>query len=131
MPASPQDLSHLTAPGIRAFTRITQAWGLTVEEQMDLLGVESQAVYTSWQSAQDAPLSRDQMERLSHVLGIYASVHLLLPDAQADAWAKKPNEALPFEGRPALDLMRQGTRGLALVRAYLQAQVEGSGFSRS
>lgn len=121
-----KDLSHLSGPGIRAFFRIGQEWGLSVEEQMDLLGMDSRSTYFSWKRAQDAHLSRDQIERVSHILGIYKALRTLFPsDAQARAWVKRPNLAPLFEGRPALEVMRQGLRDLFAVRAYLDAQRGG------
>ena len=75
-----RNLSHLSGPGIRTFFRISQAWGLTVEEQMDLLGLASRSTLFSWKRAQDARLDRDQLERVSHVLGIYKSLRILFPE---------------------------------------------------
>jgi hypothetical protein len=121
-----RDLSHLSGPGIRTFFRIGQAWRLSVEEQMDLLGLQSRSTFFAWKRAQDARLDRDQLERVSHVLGIYKTLRILFPDeAQADAWVKKPNSGDLFEGRPALGRMRQGIRDLFAVRCYLEAQCEG------
>ena len=121
-----QDLSHWSGPGLRAFFGIAQAWGLNVEEQMDLLGLDSRSTYFSWKRAQEARLDRDQLERISHVLGIYNSLQILVPvEAQANAWVKKANAATLFEGRSALDRMRGGIRALFAVRCYLDAQRGG------
>ncbi len=124
--ASRLDGRRLSGPAIRAFFRIGEAWGLSVEEQMDLLGLESRSTYFSWKRAQDARLDRDQLERVSHVLGIYKSLQILFSaGAQADAWVKRPNAAPLFAGRPALERMRDGIRGLFAVREYLDAQRGG------
>ena len=124
--ASKLDGKRLSGPAIRAFFRIGEAWGLSVEEQMDLLGLDSRSTYFSWKRAQDARLDRDQLERVSHVLGIYKSLRILFPAAaQADAWVKKPNAAAMFDGKPALNRMREGIRGLFAVRLYLDAQRGG------
>ena len=121
-----KDLSHLSGPGIRAFFRIGQAWSLSVEEQMDLPGLDSRSTYFSWKRAQDARLNRDQLERISHVLGIYKSLRILFPStAQANAWVKKPNAAPLFEGGSALERMRFGIRDLFAVRNYLDSQRGG------
>jgi len=120
------DSRRLSGPAIRTFFRIAEAWTLTVEEQMALLGLESRSTYFSWKRAQDARLDRDQLERVSHVLGIYKALHLLFSSGpQADAWVKKPNTAPLFTGRPALERMRDGIRGLFAVRQYLDAQRGG------
>lgn len=115
--------SRLEGPGIRAFFRIAELWQLSVAEQMDLLGLRSRSTLYAWKRAQDARLDQDQLERLSHVLSIYSSLGTLLPVAEAAyTWVKRPNNAPPFMGRPALDLMRQGALGLKTVRAYLETQ---------
>ena len=54
-------------------------------------------------------LSRDTLERLSYLLGIYKALQILLPDpAAADAWVRRPNAAPLFAGRSALDRMLAG-----------------------
>lgn len=120
------DLEHLSGPGIRAFFRIAQEWALSTEEQLALLGLGSRSTLFSWKRAQDAKLNRDQLERVSHVLGIYKALKILFPlDESARGWVKKPNLAAMFEGRPALERMSQGIIGLYMVRAYLDAQRGG------
>jgi hypothetical protein len=48
----------------------------------------------------DGQLSRDTLERVSYILGIYKALQILLPDHDAaDAWIRKPNSAPPFGGR--------------------------------
>lgn len=116
---TPPETSH-PVPAIRAFFRIGEAWGLTLEEKMDLLGMGCQA---SLQQAHEAGLNLDQVERISHILAIYRALRTLLPsDAQANAWVKRPNQAPLFEGRSALEVMQQGLGGLRAVRDYLCAQ---------
>jgi len=120
------DLAHLSGPGIRAFFRIAQEWALSTDEQLNLLGLGSRSTLFSWKRAQDAKLDRDQLERVSHVLGIYKSLRILFTsDESVRGWVKKPNAAPLFEDRPALELMSQGILGLYLVRTYLDAQRGG------
>ena len=120
------DIQRLSGPGIRAFFNIAKEWSLSVEEQMALLGLGSRSTLFAWKRAQDARLDRDQLERVSHVLGIYKALRILFPsETSARAWVKKPNDAPLFEGRPALERMSQGILGLFTVRAYLDAQRGG------
>jgi hypothetical protein len=72
-------------------------------------------------------LSRDTLERISYILGIYKALQILLPDAAAaDAWIKKPNSATPFGGRSALERMLSGNvSDLYAVRQYLDAMRGG------
>jgi hypothetical protein len=120
---------RLGAAGLRAFVGIAAAWGLSVDEQLTLLGQPPRSTFFAWRKQPDkALLSRDTLERLSNLLGIYKSLQILLPDAdRADAWVKQPNAA--FGGRSALDHMLAGNLSdLNAVRRYLDA-VRGGGWS--
>lgn len=118
----------LSAAGLRTFFNIAQAWGLSTEEQMVLLGAPGRSTFFKWKSApQSADLKRDSLERLSYILGIYKALQILLPDANAsDAWVKRPNTAPLFGGKSALDRMLGGNIGdLLAVRQYLDARRGG------
>lgn len=119
------------AAGLRAFARIAEHWGLTVEEQRRLLGEPPRSTFFAWRRQPDkASLSRDTLERLSNLLGIWQSLQILLPDpAAADAWVRQPNQAPLFAGRSALERMLAGNvSDLNLVRRYLDA-ARGGGWS--
>ena len=122
---------QLAAAGLRAFARIAQAWGLSVDEQLALLGQPPRSTFFAWRKHPDkATLSRDTLERLSNLLGIYKSLQILLPDAAAaDAWVRQPNSAAPLAGTTALARMLAGNvSDLNLVRRYLDG-VRGGGWS--
>ena len=122
---------QMAAAGLRAFARIAEAWGLTVDEQLMLLGQPPRSSFFAWRKHPDkATLSRDTLERLSNLLGIYKSLQILLRDAvAADAWVRQPNSAAPFGGRSALQHMLGGNVGdLNTVRRYLDG-VRGGGWS--
>jgi hypothetical protein len=122
---------RMAAAGLRAFVRIAERWGLTVDEQLRLLGEPARSTFFGWRKHPDkASLPRDTLERLSNILGIYKSLQILLPDpAAADAWVRKPNDAPLFAGRSALERMLAGNvSDLNLVRRYLDA-ARGGGWS--
>ncbi len=128
---APNSPERLAAAGLRAFERIAEAWGLTVEQQLMLLGQPARSTFFQWRKQPEkAQLPRDTLERLSNLLGIYKSLQILLPDAAAaDAWVRQPNSAAPFGGRSALDRMLAGNvSDLNLVRRYLDG-VRGGGWS--
>jgi hypothetical protein len=121
----------MAAAGLRAFARIAEAWGLSVDEQIRLLGEPPRSTFFAWRKQpQKANLSRDTMERLSNLLGIWKSLQILLPEpAAADAWVRRPNAAPPFGGRSALEHMLGGNLSdLNLVRRYLDG-VRGGGWA--
>ena len=125
------DAQQMGAAGLRAFARIAQAWGLSVDEQLLLLGQPPRSTYFAWRKQPDkAAVPRDTLERLSNLLGIYKSLQILLPDPQAaDAWVRQPNASAPFGGASALKRMLGGNvADLNLVRRYLDG-VRGGGWS--
>lgn len=127
---SPVSVQQMSAAGLRAFARIAQAWGLSVDEQITLLGEPARSTFFAWRKSPDtAKLPRDTLERISNILGIYKSLQILLPDAQADAWVRQPNTAPLFGGQPALTRMLAGNvADLFTVRRYLDS-VRGGGWS--
>lgn len=118
------DSEQLGSTALTAFFNITEAWGLTAEEERQLLGNPPRSTFFKWKSEKSAKLTPDTLERISYVMGIYKALRILLPtDVAANAWVKKPNAAAPFGGRSALDRMLGGrVIDLADVRRYLDAE---------
>ncbi|MGY0504294.1 MbcA/ParS/Xre antitoxin family protein [Luteimonas sp. e5] len=114
----------LAGPGLRTFFRITDAWGLSAEQERRLLGSPGRSTFFRWKANQSGPLSHDVLERISYVLGIYKALHILLPSpAQADGWIRRENSAPLFGGGTALERMLGGqVADLFVVRQYLDAQ---------
>lgn len=121
------DRRKLSAPGLKAFFRIAEKWKLSREEEMVLLGQTSRATVHNWRTNPDVALSKDTLERISYVLGIWKALQMLLPnEAAADGWIRRPNMAAPFGGRSALARMLSGqVADLYLVRQYLDAERGG------
>jgi hypothetical protein len=117
------------AAALRAFFRIAEAWRLSVDEQLRLLGQPARSTYFKWKKEGTRQLPRDTLERISYILGIYKGLQILLPDPEsADAWVKQPNTAPLFGGRPALERMLSGNvADLYVVRQYLDAELDGWG----
>ena len=126
-PSAAPDRKGLSGPALRTFFRITALWGLSVDEQMTLLGVTARSTFFKWKKNPNTVLPKDALERISYVLGIYKAIQILLPDEKAaDEWVNRPNTAPPFGGRSALDRMMSGqVADLFVVRQYLDAQRGG------
>jgi hypothetical protein len=122
--AEPLHAGELGGPALRAFFALAERWKLRGAEQRTLLGDPPESTYFKWKKQQDGAPSRDVIERISYLLGIWKDLQILFPDpAQADAWVRKPNDAPLFGGRPALDRMLSGNvADLYVVRQYLDAQ---------
>ncbi|MDA7787939.1 DUF2384 domain-containing protein [Sphingomonadaceae bacterium] len=111
----------LTGPALRTFFNISNKWSLSEAEQMRILGLDSRSTLQSWKSGRVAAISKDALERISYVLGIYKGLHILLPRS-ADAWIRKPNDAGVFGGRPAIERMASGNvADLYVTRKYVDA----------
>jgi hypothetical protein len=131
--ATPQahapDLSTVesAAAALRTFFRIADAWGLSNDQQRQLLDCGRSTFY-EWKSGRvKRGLDNATLERLSHVFGIYAALQVLLPiPERAHAWIKRDNAAPLFGGKSALDRMLAGqVSDLFVVRQYLDAQRGG------
>jgi hypothetical protein len=123
----PDVRKRMSAPAMRGFLRIGQAWDLSVEEQRGLLGWPAASTYYKYKAGQIGTLSYDTLTRISLLLGIYKAVHILYPDdALADRWVKLPNSNPMFGGKPALTLMVDaGIDGLTQTRRLLDARRGG------
>ena len=121
------DRKGLSGPALRTFFRIASLWGLSVDDQMTLLGGTARSTFFKWKKAPNTVLPRDTLERISYIVGIYKALQVLVPDEQAaDEWIKRPNEATMFGGQSALDRMMSGqVADLFVVRQHLNAQTGG------
>jgi len=119
---SAPDRRDLTGPALRTFFRIADAWGLSENEQMRLLGLDSRSTLQNWKRGAVAVISKDALERISYVMGIYKGLQTLLPQT-ADEWVRKPNAAHIFGGKSALERMVSGNvADLYVVRQYVDGQ---------
>lgn len=114
----------LGGPALRAFFNLSERWKLRVAEQRKLLGEPPESTFYKWKRERSGTLSRDTLERVSYLLGIFKALAILFPQAErADAWLRKPNSAPTFGGKSALERMLSGNvADLFVVRQYLDAQ---------
>ncbi len=124
LPRYAEPVDTLAAPALRSFFRLAEYWKLRIGEQRKLLGDPPESTFYKWKRQQEGSLSRDTIERISYLLGIWKSLQILFPDpAQADAWLRRPNQAALFGGDSALQRMLSGNvADLYVVRQYLDAQ---------
>lgn len=110
--------------GLRAFVHIAEAWKLDRAQQRRLLGDPPTRTFLRWQRKSGA-VSRDVLERISYVLGIFTALNVLFPsESQANAWIRRPNSAATFGGHSALERMLAGNvSDLYVVRSYLDGQL--------
>lgn len=123
----PQVRRRMSGPALRAFFNIAETWQLTTAEQRALLGWPAESTFFKYKAGQVSTLPYDMLMRISLVLGIYKSLHILYPEPElADRWIKLPNSNPMFGGKPALTLMAEGGMdGLYEVRRLLDGRRGG------
>ncbi|WP_166256340.1 antitoxin Xre-like helix-turn-helix domain-containing protein [Marinobacter salicampi] len=109
---------------LKGFFNICREWDCTQEEMMQMLGGVSRSTLYKYQKLPYIKLSRDLLERISYVLGIYKSLRLMYPTAErANRRVRLPTTELPFTGTSAMDYMTRGSmRHLMQTRRYFDAK---------
>jgi len=97
-------------------------WKLSTEDQAALLGIaaSNRAALSNYRSGKPIGTSRDQYERVGHLLGIHKSLRLLFPQNRelAYRWMTTRNKA--FDNLTPVEVVKEwGFAGLLTVRAYL------------
>lgn len=119
----PAQRQKLSAPAIRLFLNVADLWDLKVDERRAILGDISKGTYHNWQKGNVGTLTRDQLERISLVLGILKGLRLVFAsDENGFRWLKSKNTDFEFGGRSPLERMTGGSiSDLYGVRRYLDA----------
>jgi Protein of unknown function (DUF2384) len=97
-------------------------WQLSTEDQAALLGLASsnRAALSSYRRGTAIGTSRDQYERVGHLLGIHKNLRLLFPQQRdlAYRWMRTRNRA--FDNLTPVEVVKEwGFSGLLMVRGYL------------
>lgn len=120
--AKAPERKDLSGPALRTFFRIADAWSLSENDQMHLLGLDKRSTFQSWKRGAVATIPKDALERISYILGIYKGLQILLPKTSRE-WVHKPNQSPLFGGKSALERMVSGNvADLYVVRQYIDAQ---------
>lgn len=114
--------SHDRGALARMVMTLFDHWKLCTEDQAALLGlaVSNRAALSRYRKGEPIGTSRDQLERVGHLLGIHKNLRLLFPHNRdlAYRWMMTRNKA--FENLTPVDVIREwGFAGLLMVRAYL------------
>jgi uncharacterized protein (DUF2384 family) len=101
---------------------LLEHWKLTTEDQAALLGVaaSNRAALTRYRKGEPIGTSRDQYERVGHLLGIHKNLRLLFPQNRdlAYRWMSTRNKA--FDNLTPVEVVKEwGFAGLLMVRSYL------------
>ncbi len=118
--------ARLSRSALVGFFRLAAAWQLREEEARELLGGMSASTYYEWKKNPDRVLEVDRITRISYLLGIYKSLHILYSDQLADEWIKLPNTNVIFGGRtPLAAMIAGGLLAMQTTRQLLDARRGG------
>ena len=118
--------NDLSGPALRTFFRICRKWGIESSQSRILLGQPARSTFYLWKRNRRGRLSKDTLERISYIIGIYKALHTIFSDSeQADGWIKRSNAASLFAGGSAFDRMMGGqVADLYVVRRYLDSEAD-------
>ena len=107
----------------RMVMNLLDHWQLSTEDQAALLGIApgNRAALSNYRSGKPIGTSRDQYERVGHLLAIHRNLRLLFPQNRelAYQWMSARNRA--FDNLTPVEVVRQwGFAGLLRVRSYLE-----------
>ena len=117
-PAPSEDKGALA----RMVMKLFDHWQLSTEDQAALLGLApgNRAALARYRKGEPIGSSRDQLERVGHLLGIHKNLRLLFPHQRELAYRWMSTRNLAFEQRTPVEVIREwGFAGLMAVRAYL------------
>ena len=112
---------------LKGFFNICHEWGCSQEEMTQMLGGISRSTLSKYQKLPYIKLSRDTLERISYILGIYRSLRAMYPTAErANRRMRLETCDAPFAGTSALDFLARGSmRHLMEARRYFDAKRTG------
>ena len=117
---------RLSQSALKGFFRLAAAWKLRDDDARELLGGLSSSAFYDWKKNPDRVLEVDRITRVSYLLGIYKSLHILYGDKLADEWVQLPNTNPIFAGRtPLAFMLGGGLLAMQSVRRLLDARRGG------
>jgi hypothetical protein len=116
----------LSAPGVKAFLKISKLWNLTIIDQCAIMCITIDELRRFNVDPDDIILTEDQLNRISYLIGIYSALHTIFNDDFADGWVWRPNTNKLFKDQPPIDLMcSRNIEDLAMTRKHLDAIAYG------
>lgn len=123
MPFSDPQKNAPISSGIawKSLENLIARFNLNEEEGLRLMGDIPRSTYYKGLKSRNSKLNRDQLERISYLLGIYKGLCILFTDsAQAMSWINRANSLSPFNGKTPKEFMMEGSIvRLAEVRQFI------------
>jgi len=117
---------RLSQSALKGFFKLVAAWRVRDEDARELLGGLSSSSFYDWKKNPERLLEVDRITRISYLLGIYKSLHILYGDKLADEWVQLANTNPVFAGRtPLAFMLGGGLLAMQSVRRLLDARRGG------
>lgn len=114
--------ADVQAVALKAYSRIAEMWSLTGREAAALADMSESTWKRARKPAFAGELTRDQMLRLSALVGLYKSLELYFNRPITSQWVKLANRGPEFDGQRPIDAMIDGGLPKILrVRTYVDA----------
>ena len=120
--AKTREPAQINAVALKAYARIVDAWALSLKDAAGLADMSE----STWKRAKKpgfaGELTKDQLLRLSAVIGIYKSLELYFSEPLARSWFTRSNAGPLFGGqRPVETAIEGGLPQILAIRTYLDA----------
>jgi hypothetical protein len=120
--AKTREPAQINTVALKAYARIVEAWSLSVKDAAGLADMSE----STWKRARKpdfaGELTKDQLLRLSAVIGIYKSLELYFSDPLAKTWFTRTNDGPLFGGLPPVETaIDGGLPQILAIRTYLDA----------
>lgn len=103
--------ADLSSTGLRAALKILTLWNCSSAQTCSILGIP-ESLYRTFQiqsTESIAQLNHEQLERISYILNIYASLRLTFSNPyNVRHFMSMKNHNAPFCGKSALDIIQSG-----------------------
>lgn len=104
--------------GLKSALRILAKWNATADQVQGVLRISKPAYYKYRQAPEAASLTADQIERISYLLNIHASLRIIFENPEnVYGFMAMPNDNPYFNGRSPLEIISTGNFG-ALYETY-------------
>jgi uncharacterized protein (DUF2384 family) len=116
------EAADIAAVALKAFANVMAEWNIPLEEAAALADMSESTWKRARKPGYSGGLGKDQMLRLSAVIGIYKALKLYFSEPVASRWMTLPNQGPLFSGaRPVDTMIGEGLPQFLRVRNYLDA----------
>jgi len=124
--AARRERERLSTPALKAFFNIMARWKVRDEDARALLGGVSNGPFYEMKRKPARTVEADRLTRISDLIGIFKTLHILHGRELADGWVHLTNRNPIFAGQtPLAYMIRGGLPAMQTVRRLLDARRAG------